>query len=141
MITNALILSTLIVALLTKSDNRKPVLIFIVPAVLFQVASLIGLVPADSFHLIAMVLDLAVIIMLIAWTKTRLMPLFIGGISVISIFANALGWIAYEHHDSAVVYDWCYVTIYAVVLFVSSMEWLSGAGAGLSNMPFRSNSH
>jgi hypothetical protein len=134
----ALILAILIIGLITKGDKRNAVLIFIGPALLFQVAWAIGIIPSDYFHLIACYFDAAVIGMLVKWSRPGFTPVLLGLVSVGSVFANAGGWMAYEKGLDPLVYDGIYVAVYSLVLVVSLMEWSSGARADCHDMRFRS---
>jgi hypothetical protein len=140
-IINALILITLIIGLLTRADKRKPVLIFIVPALLFQVGRFAEIIPDNYFHLIACYLDLVVIAMLVKWSRVGFLSLFLGAVSAVSVFANAAGWMAYDKGLDPLMYDGAYMTMYSLVLIVSLMEWSSGARTGLHHLPFRSHSN
>lgn len=136
-----LILITLCVGLITKSDKRTPVLMFIVPALLFQIGRVIGVIPADYFHLTASSLDLVVIAMLVRWSRAGFVSLFLGAASAMSVFANTAGWMAYDKGLDALVYDSAYAAMYSLVLVISLMEWSSGARTGLQHLPFRSHSN
>ena len=138
MIINALILAVLIIGLITKGDKRNPVLIFIGPALLFQVGRLVGAIPDDYFHIIACYLDLAVIAMLVKWSRAGFVSVFLALVSVASVFANAAGWMRYEAGLNALMYDGIYVAVYSLVLVVSLMEWSSGARADSNDMRIRS---
>ena len=137
MIINTLILLILIICLIIKGDKKIPVLIFIGPAVLFQVAWSFGIIPADYFHLIACYLDAAVVAMLVRWARPGFTPLFLGLVSAGSVFANATGWMAYDKGLDALVYDGIFVAVYSLVVVVSLMEWSSGAGADFHDMWIR----
>jgi hypothetical protein len=135
---NALISTILIVGLLTSPDKARSVLIFIGPAFVFQINVLFSAIPAGYFHMTAALLDLSVIVMLVWWSRPGFVPVFLGLISLFSVFANAVGWMAYENGYSAVVYDGIYQAVYALVLVISLMEWSSGARAGGYDMRIRS---
>jgi hypothetical protein len=135
---NTLIATVLIIGLITRPDKARPVLIFIGPAFVFQINVLFSAIPADYFHMTAALLDLAVIVMLVWWSKPGFAPVFLGLISLLSVFANAFGWMAYENGYSAVVYDGIYQAVYALVLVISLMEWSSGARADCYDMRIRS---
>jgi hypothetical protein len=135
---NALILAILIIGLIIKGDKRNLVLIFIGPALLFQLGRLIGIIPSDYFHLIACYLDVAVIAMLVKWSRPGFVSVFLALISAGSIFANAGGWMAYEKGLQPLVYDGVYVAVYSLVLVVSLMEWSSVARADCHDMRIRS---
>lgn len=138
MIINALILSIIIISLITKGEKRSPVLIFIGPALLFQVGRLFGVIPGDYFHLIGSFFDAAVVAMLVRWAKPGFTTVFLGIISASSIFGNYAGWIAYDKGIDALLYDGVYAALYSLVLVVSLMEWLGRARADCNDMRIRS---
>lgn len=141
MITYALLALIALVCFGTNKRSARAITIFIVPAILFQLASVAGIIPGDYFHLTAGVLDWSVIGLLGWLTRECIIAFFLGLVSLFSIFSNVLGWVAYEHGEGPAAYDYTFIAIYALVLAVALMEWWTHARAGRNHLRFRRASH
>jgi hypothetical protein len=138
---NALIVLIALSALMMRSAGKSVLFIFIIPALLFQIAVTIKIIPDNAFHLIAASLDLAVIFLLVLICKFRILSLALGIASLFSIVANIAGWVAYSSYQNPAAYDGLFVLIYSLVLIISLMEWWSGARADSYYIRFRGSNY
>jgi len=132
-----LIFSIAILSVIIDGPKKSALVIFAIPAVVFQIAS--SMIPDELFHLCACALDLAVIILLVMQARVNYMVLFVGFISALSILTNILGWMMYENGFNSSAYDGVFTAIYALVLLVSLMEWWSCVGKNRNYSRFRSD--
>jgi hypothetical protein len=140
MIINSLIFLIALVCLSPKANTALK--IFVVPALLFQVAVLFGVVPRNSiFFLSAAALDLAVIAILVNRSAADLMAVAIGLVSLLSIAFNMLGWSAYENYQDPAMYDGMFVSLYALVLALTLTDWWTYARDDSNGSRVRGYSH